>query len=198
MLGTIDFRGTHQASDDGFMLEVAVQQLVGQPFLHFRFSYCDELTVHFGEAKAYSSPRMKHLTKGSYVLTLRASDWYLTAAGRPVLLLGGSEESDPAAQGITLLTPDAVERADYIKRGAIVTSVIIPNHVNGFALSIAFSDGALLRVSPSGTQLRNTSDPNDDVADWELFTPYQRVLTVGPGWRWCYLPSRKTETAQVS
>ncbi len=194
MLGTIDFRGTHQESADCFMLEVAVQQLVGQPFLQFRFSYGDEMTVHLGEPKAYSSPKMKHLTKGSYILALRASNWYLTAAGRPVPVVGGNDDSPQFAEGVVPLTPEAVERADYVKRDAIVTSVVISECQNGFALSLSFSDGSLLRVLPSHAQ---SPDTGGDVADWELFTPYQRVLTVGPGSRWCYLPSRQTETANI-
>ena len=42
---------------------------MGQPFLFFRVSYGDELTVHLGEASQYSHPRMKRRRKGSYVVS---------------------------------------------------------------------------------------------------------------------------------
>ena len=40
-----------------------LQQLVGEPFLHLRFSYGDELALHFGAARPYDSPRMKGHSK---------------------------------------------------------------------------------------------------------------------------------------
>lgn len=47
--------------------------LVGLPVAGFMRSYGDELTLHLGELRPYSSERMKHLQRGSYVISTRAS-----------------------------------------------------------------------------------------------------------------------------
>jgi len=47
-----------------------------------------------------------------------------------------------------------------------------------FALTVLLSDGASLFVRPN---LDEAIDEGDQVADWEVFTPYERCLEVGPG-----------------
>ena len=73
MLATVDLRGVQTRSADSELLQAYLQQMVGQPFLHFRFSYGDELNLHLGQPRPYSSPKLAHLVKGSYVLGARAS-----------------------------------------------------------------------------------------------------------------------------
>ena len=35
-----------------------------------------------------------------------------------------------------------------------------------------------------------------EIADWELLTPHQRILTVGPGLRWSYVDSTRKRSEQ--
>jgi hypothetical protein len=44
--------------------------------------------------------------------------------------------------------------------------------------------------SPPG-EGEGEADEGDDLADWEVFTPYDRYFRVGPGQQWSYLESNK-------
>ena len=185
MLGTIDLREIHSASSETEVLLAYFQQLVGQPFLLCRVSYGDELSLHFGEPRPYRSPKLKHLVKGSYVLGLRASRWHLRSESPPIVVIGSLPDSVQPNGSIRTLTNRELEQANYIQRGALVmTANVIPNG-SGYGLSLEFSDGASLIAVPE------RADPGETVADWELFTPYSRLLRVGPGLTWEYIDSQK-------
>ncbi len=49
-------------------LRAYLTQLIGEPFQFVRFSYGDELTLHFGTLKPAKSPKLKGKVYGSYVL----------------------------------------------------------------------------------------------------------------------------------
>lgn len=74
-------------------LKLYLQQIVGQPFLFFRESYGDELTIHLGHPKERQSPRLKNRVRGSYVVTVRGSLWTMVAAEKGMLIL-----SDPPTE----------------------------------------------------------------------------------------------------
>src|SRR5436305_1312348 len=98
MLGAIDLQTVQQKSTDPVALQMVLQQLIGQPFLQLRFSYGDELNLHFGQPREYSSPKMKHLIKGSYILGTRASNWHLRPSAPPMLIIGSKEfQGEPPA-----------------------------------------------------------------------------------------------------
>lgn len=191
MLEMIDLRGERTKSSDPIQLQAYLQQLVGEPFLLLRFSYGDELALHFGKAREYDSPRMKHRVKGSHILGMRASKWLLKSSSPPVLVIGSAENG--ATPGSLTLTKEQLEAADFIRPGSIVVAVAVRPMTNsiaaGFGLSLLLSDGSAFLVTPEAIQ----SDP----ADWELFTPYERFLKVGPGLEWSYLSTRKTPVAQT-
>jgi hypothetical protein len=192
MLGTIDFRAIEEESADPFLLEVYLQQLVGQPLLHFRFSYGDELSLHLGEPRAYATPKLQHRVKGSYVLGTRASSWYLTTATPPNVVLGLRETPSRTIGAVKPLAGEDLERLNLIAPGSkVVSAQVTP----GFGISLGFSDGSVLRICPSPGDGEGALD--DPVADWELFTPHERYVSVGPGERWSYLPSRH-ETVSAS
>jgi hypothetical protein len=202
MLATIALQGVREKSTDPDLLQAYLQQLVGQPFLQFRFSYGDELSLHFGQPRAYDSPRMKHLLKGSYILGTRASHWYLRSASPTRLVLGCGAEQGPPGPDLQPLTKQDLETADLVKPGArIVLAAAFPitfpgTAAIGFGLSLLLSDGSSFLITPEALA---ASQPEEEaLADWELFTPYERYLRVGPGVEWSYLPSRHPAPPQTA
>lgn len=192
MLGTIDLGGVERQSSDRLLLQGYVQQLVGQPFWCFRFSYGDELSLHFGEPRAAVAPKLTHRRRGAYVLGTRASHWYLRSS-TPATLVFGSADATAGADNMRPLARADLESSRLIKPEARVTlATTFPfgdpaTAAAGYALSIVLDDGASLLIAPD-----TPSSPGvpDEVADWELFTPHARLLRVGPGTTWSYLPSR--------
>lgn len=189
MLQSVDLRGIQPESSDRRLLRAYLQQLAGQPFLHFRFSYGDELSLHFGSPRRYPSPRLKDLRKGSYIIASRASSWYLLIDDPPSAIAGTCDDSPIATTGTEPLTKERLETAGFVKQGARILAadvVVFPSARAGFALTLVLSDGSRFLIRP------NLDDPiqDDDPADWEVFTPYDRCIEVGPGLQWAYVDTR--------
>lgn len=192
MYGLIDYRGIHSTTSEGyFRLLGLARQLVGEPFLFARRGYPDELKLHFGTPVQSPGPKGRTITSGSYVLGAVASAWSFKVAKLGVTLLSGDPFASAApADPDTWGSPLHEEKLDAMLAstgGPIMTGVEVQTHPLGYALSLAFSDGSALTILPS----RETGP----VPDWELFTPYDRYLRVGPGREWAYLPSDQPETA---
>ena len=191
MLEMIDLRGEQAKSSDPIQLQAYLQQLVGEPYLHLRFSYGDELALHFGKAREYDSARMKHRVKGSYILGMRASNWQLKSSSPAILVVGSAE--DGATPSNPALTKEQLEAADFIRPGSILVSATVRPMTHsiaaGFGLSLLLSDGSAFLVAPKAI--------SSGLADWELFTPYERFLKVGPGQEWSYLSTRRTPVSQT-
>jgi hypothetical protein len=205
MLRSIDLCGVETKSADFLLLQTYLQQLVGQPFLQFRFSYGDELSLHFGQPRPYSTQKLKHLVKGSYILGTRASRWFFRSGTAPVVILGAEEVEPDNASGFKPLSKEALEKSEVVPLGArIVVARAVPSsfplpgnfstvRAFGCGLSLYLSDGSSLWIAPE------TDAPppaENEIADWELFTPYDRYLRVGPGMWWSYLPSRQPLSSQ--
>jgi hypothetical protein len=189
MLGMVDFCTTQSKSSDPLLLDAYVQQLVGQPFLQFRFSYGDELSIHLGKATKYATPRLKHLSKGSYILGARASNWRINTSAPPKMLIGCQDSSRAKLRRLSVAD---VESSSVVKKKArVVFAKVLPEGESGrvlsYVLTITFSDDSTFCILPPREKARHSSD--DVVADWELFTPHERYLRVGPGPTWSYLPS---------
>ena len=60
--------------------------LVGEPYLFGREAYASELTLHFGTERGYGHPKLKGKTRGTHVLSLRASAWLLKSGTRPAFI----------------------------------------------------------------------------------------------------------------
>ena len=198
MLAMIDLRGEQTKSSDPHQLQAYLQQLVGEPFLHLRFSYGDELALHFGTAREYDSPRMKHCVKGSYILGMRASNWHLKGSSPSVLVIGSAEDGGDTP-GSATSTKEQLEAAAFIRPGSIVVSATVrpmtnPTMAAGYGVSLVLSDGSAFLVTPEAI---HSESPESDIADWELFTPYERLLRAGPGMEWSYLPTRRTPSPQT-
>lgn len=171
------------------LLEQRVQRLlVGQPLLQACFSYGDELTLHFGERRAYSHPRMAHLFKGSLILGARASAWRVVG-------LDGRFDSNSIPED-----EDASEAKRRFKAWAaewgemrVVKAMVVgqPQAAPKLILMLA-GDGAplLVEIAPASIDPAENEAP---LADWELFTPDDGLLSVGPGPQWSYAAGRSAE-----
>lgn len=196
MIALLDFRATLECSSDHTRLRTCLQQLLGQPFLLMRLSYGDEVTLHFGQPGRYRSSKLAHLTKGSYVIGARASSWFLKTDEPPTVLMGTARPMSIAAKNFKRLTPEQVETSNALRVGAriVCTEAIqleTKESTYGFGFSAALEDGASLLIVPPRAPKKRAR--GNDVADWEVFTPHDRYLTVGPGLRWSYLPSRAAD-----
>lgn len=197
MMLRVDLHGVEEKATDLRVLQAYLQQLIGQPFLHFRFSYGDELSLHFGQPRPYESPRMKHLFKGSYILGTRASRWYLRSESHAAVVIGSDEFLPPQASTLRVLTKQELESGELVQRGArIVVASGIPlagaspgTALSSYGLTLSLSDGSSLVIAPEAAA--SVAPEEEASADWELFTPYERYLRVGPGLQWSYLPSRQ-------
>jgi hypothetical protein len=183
------------------ILKLYLQQIVGQPFLFFRESYGDELTIHLGDLKERKSPRLKDRARGSYVVTVRGSLWTMVAPEKGMLVL-----SDPPRElnGVQLkkLSFNELEQTPLISPDAnVVWATPFDDLSGGIALGLGFSDHAhfIIRPAPPHPDDVNTEDDElPEIADWEIYTPLGRYLRVGPGQKWAYLPSTSKESNRTT
>lgn len=188
----VDLDTVVEASVDAGYLQLLVQQLVGQPFFQIRFSYGDELTIHFGVPRAYTSPKLRHLERGSYILAARSSMWHISspATARHLFL---APESPNSLSGSTGIAKEEIEKNPPIQKGAVVLNARVigigpVDNLAGYGLTLQVSDGTRLMISPASDEF--AVDQDADVSDWELLAPHDRILKVGPGIHWSYTPSR--------
>lgn len=199
MLQSIDLSGTQHKTSDHQLLRAYLQQLANQPFLHFRFSYGDELSLHFGSPRKYASKRLRHLSKGSYIIAARASNWFLGVASPPSIIVGASDFST-SGPSTTPVSKQELETSAFVKQGARILALDAilfssgPHSRPGFALTLLLSDGSSFSIRPN---LDEPVDETDDVADWEVFTPYERCIEVGPGLQWAYVNTRATPSSKT-
>jgi hypothetical protein len=206
MVGVVDLKSTHESTTGDLAgLWVYLQQIVGEPFLILRETYGGELTLHLGAAREAASPKLRHRTRGSYVLTLRASNWSFVTGSQLALSLA-DPSTEPGLPFGPSLAPDSfhpqqVELADLEKKPPIAPGVRIESakpflvdFFSGIGLFLVFEDQSRLTVRPSVDPSPGNKEDSPEIADWELFTPHGRYLRVGPGSRWAYLPSGGEET----
>jgi hypothetical protein len=201
MYGVVDFRGTQEATTGGYPgLLALARQLLGEQLLFARRGYPDELKLHLGTPVLGVGPKGKTLTRGSYVLSAVASAWTFKLARLGITIYSG----DPFApyslpHQSSWVNPLSEEKLDeYLAStgGVTVVAVEVFAHPFGYALSLALSDGSVLTILPTPDVVAQREGHElPAVPDWELFTPYNRYLQVGPGPKWAYLPSDQPERA---
>jgi len=201
----VDITEVVESSFNVPLLNLLIKQLIGEPFLFFRISYGGELTLHMGEAKRYAHPKMKHLTKGSYILGARASSWVVRSAPTSTLLT--SSEGVAYHRRNNVVDPDhrialrSIETIKTIEAGSLVVAAECVGYSPGLLLRLKFSDGSEVMILPlsdsseqsGGDEPANPAEQIEvsdvELPDWELFTPHNRVLKVGPEHRWSYTDS---------
>ncbi len=167
-------------------LAAAVGSLVGEPLHDLRFSYGGELALHFGSPVPYETKRFGVRYEGSFVLGVRASAWRMNLSNPPLTFFFEPEDASGEAEASEeVLRSRLVEVASSLKGKRVAWAEPFvqggPHRPRpGFGLAIAMSDGSSFVVLPFGPQ-----EP-DDLADWELFTPFHHLLEAGPGLNWSY------------
>src|SRR5579883_3104434 len=148
MIELIDLRAIRRECSDLSELNALLQQVVGQPFLFFRVSYGDELRLHLGDVKCYSSPKMQGRTRGSYIIGARASSWIVVSAPRHLLATSGDggsgrPETPATARAVDLKT---IETGGFITPGSIVTSAGADRSAPGLSFQLRCSDGSTAHI----------------------------------------------------
>jgi len=122
---------------------------------------------------------MADQTRGTHVLSARASAWVLQSGVRPVMASHGLTPLDSAGDPRTgqPINPAVLESGSFVAPGATVERaeplVIEGNPLGSMALSVRLTDGTSLTIFPTAT------DPDETLSDWELLTP-DGLLRVGP------------------
>lgn len=143
--------------------------LVGENCFQPHVGYGDELKLEIGTPIPYRHPRMKHLMQGSWMLGARASYWELEY--KDAFVITSEADADEVRQKIQVLVNTQIKHALLLEEGLI--------------LEVTFSNDYILRVYP---------DPDaaeDDICDWELFTPDKKILEVGPHDHWALSDATK-------
>lgn len=194
MVVAVDLRRPYQPSSDELAgLWACLQQLVGQPFLFFRLSYGDELTMHLGTPKEAASSKLRNRVRGSYVLTFRGSLWSLSSGPEQTIWLADPLPV-PAGSHARQVDIGELEKNPIISRNApvITASPFIASDSGGIGLLLSFADQSTLAIRPS-LEAADSSEDLPQIADWELFTPHGKYLRVGPGLNWACLSSGSRE-----
>lgn len=167
-----------------------LQLLTAEPFQFSRWSYGDELTLHFGELLNSTSAKRAGKKNGSYILRVRGSLWMLkSAAGRMTLNL--LREQIEVPEHAVAVTKDMLEIEPLIKPGSrVLNAVPFKADLTGaYGLQVLTSDGGVFVVLPDHEEEESGEDL-PDLADWELFSPHG-LLSAGPGPKWSFKPKGK-------
>lgn len=203
MIELIDLGETRRDCSDLPGLQRLLKILVGQRFLSFRVSYGEELLQHLGDPRPYSNARMQNRMRGSFVVAARSSSW--TVGSAPRHILATSEDARihpidvPGGESVDIKT---IETGDFIAPSSIVTFAEYGRSAPGFWLQLRFSDDSMVHIQPGSEPVEDESESDahsdDDagleISDWEILTPYQRILRAGPGLRWEYVDSTMTRS----
>jgi hypothetical protein len=162
-------------SSDFALLDEYLAATIGLRLWKARLSYGDELKLLIGEPEPISNPKFECIRRADYVLATRASAWRADV-----------KRSGPAVAGAS---PEQL--ADYVNQ--LAGTKVASAHTSRWnlpedlppGLHILFEDGSVFDLVP----LPSTDPIEDDIADWELFTPFKTFIRVGPGPVWSNLRS---------
>lgn len=193
MATVIDLDDVQRHSEDLDELRARLLRVIGKPFLFFRASYGDELTLHLGGLVPYPSPKMKDVKRGTFIVAARTSSWILEPGTVPAhAYMSGIEFRGSSARSEQLELRE-IEKRSTIRPGAIVTHATTSTSPLGLILALTFSDGSsmvLLPVPP------DDEDEGEPLSNWEIFMPRHRILKVGPGASWSYTDSSRARPAE--
>jgi hypothetical protein len=203
MIALVDLKEERFECTDLPDLAALVKQLLGRPFQFFRISYGDELRLHLGDLRAYSNPKLQGMVRGTYIVSARTSSWVVSSVPRSVLLLSDDllrNDPDLKARG-KRVDIKSIEETGFILPGSVVEHADAARSPFGFMLRLGFSDSSTVQIAPvpASGELPEENAVEDlqekggdvEISDWELLTPHQRILRVGPGPRWCYVNSAR-------
>lgn len=156
--------------------------LVGQPFLFARFTYGDELTLHFGESGFHTYPKTKDIPVGSHCLGVRASNWSVTTPSR-----GNYYSWDPPRgvkpRDLAVTITSAVGPGSLVLLALplmTVESMPAPNLAWAACALRLYVGDAELTVYPAKSSDPEVGPPEFPLDDWDLLSP-KAFMSVGPG-----------------
>jgi len=175
-------------SSSSDLLELAqyLDRLTGKPFQFARFSYGDELTLHFGDVRIEKLTKLVSLPYGEFMLGARASEVRRAKFDPAVRRLHFAEM--PTAWSPPLTRAD-VESSPIFSSDCFVISALafrVEPDV-GFGFQLVMSSGEAVAILPdtSPDAEDEADDGLPDIADWEIFMP-GGYLSAGPGLRWSF------------
>jgi hypothetical protein len=131
--------------------------LKGRRCSKIEFGYGGEVLLHFGRPRNGGKDKA-----GQWIINTCGTDWLLfTPAG----LLRSADEEEIREAGVRRLEKTSVQNI-YVG---------VPNDV----LMVDFSNGSTLRIAPM-----SHDDNYDNVPYWEVFTPDNLLIAVGPKHQW--------------
>ena len=173
-----DVHSSEVQSHDCERLRFCLEQLIGEPFLNFKFSYGDELSLNFGQPCSSKSSKLKHFAQGSYVVSTRASKWQFIHSDvlsdfsvtrfalLPLIPTFIRRSSSPS-------TKRELEKSSIPKDGCHIKLVNTYISNSAFGLVLVFSDDSGFSIWPSSSNKQNTNGA-DEIADGK-YSP----LTIG-------------------
>lgn len=169
-------------------LYLLTTQLVGEPFQFARVGYGDEITLHFGTIRESRSPKLKDRRYGTYVLSLRGSQWVYKSALTPALVRSGLPIDLHSGKFGPPLGKQEIEAGSLIEPGTRVINAdpYLWVRVGGIGIHLLLSDGSVLSLIPEAAEPPDDS-PYPELASWELLSPHGLVKT-GPGPKWEFIP----------
>ncbi len=153
----------NQIAFDLTELNEATRGVIGELCWAARLSYADELQLHMGDKRPYPSKRLGDQQKGAWILGSRGTTWKVLVANG--VYITSDNDVELIRQKIPVMENQVVTAFD-----------IEPEHLS---LTLTFGNGGQLVISPT-----LDDDQWDGVPYWELFTPDQACVQVGPGKTW--------------
>jgi hypothetical protein len=194
----LELRQDHrQLTDDVPGLQTYLAPLAGEPFRFARFSYGDELTLHFGDLRPARSPKLPGHFSGVYILGVRGSAWIIKSGSESLVVTAGVFLDSAAADlGKPLSKQDFEKNPVIAPESRTVEANPFPvKPINGFGLQIRFSDGSTLLILPTPPEADEPGDEElPELADWELLSP-RGLLSAWPGLQWSFKPSDGNDSA---
>ena len=163
--------------DSQATLRGIMQRLIGETCHQVDFSYGDELQLDFGKMTAYAHSKLAHLSKGSWQLSTRATEWTLMHNNKVLISeIDNYNKTEIEHTLWDLNNPQirVLQKIQQLQEKQINNFVI---DGNSMSLTLFFEDDYQLALKP---------DLQDDsgLSYWELMMPNEQILIVGPGSSW--------------
>ena len=143
-------------------LREIITDIIGEPCWEARMSYGDELCLEIGERIPYQHKKLAGKEKGSWMLGTRGTDWQLESPNKEIIT--NSKEA-----------PEVFKEKVKVIENTTITA--FETHYPELILTVEFSNSCQLKIFPD-------LEDNFDLSYWELFTPYNTLLTLEPGAIW--------------
>ena len=160
-------RQMNYSKDQQVIIEI-INKVVGQQVSAIKLGVGSFLTLDFGklytETKIYKNGKERTYTWGNWHLWVYMCAWRIDKNGRPYV--ASSDDRTKIAELIKELAHATLTKCEILN-ASLDTKWYFDEHIT--------------------LTLFNTSTEDED--QWFLFTPEEKVLTIGPGDTWIYEPS---------